>query len=209
MDQIKRYEEALAAAEEVIGETPSDPTAYHNRGVVLAKLHRFEEAIGAFKHAVKMRPDFARAYYDLGLAYRSLGRYIEAIKALDKAVELKPNIPVIRDKRAAALIDMGAALRPEYATSLFEAAVDDARRVIELSTDREGHYNMACALSRLGRYEEALESLRKAKGARGIDFDAAHAWDDPDFVPMRSEPWVLEFTTIVGARPESVKPESW
>lgn len=209
MDNIKRYEEALAAADEVISETPDDPTAYHNRGVVLAKLHRFEEAIGAFKHAIKMRPDFARAYYDMGLACRALGRHIEAIKALDKAVELKPNIPIIRDKRAAALIDMGAALRPQYARSLFEAALEDARRVIELSTDREGHYNMACALARLERCEEALESVAKAKGSRGIEFDAAHAWEDPDFEPLRSPPWLERFTKIVGPRPGSTKPESW
>jgi tetratricopeptide (TPR) repeat protein len=208
-DHKRRYEEALAAAEDVIRETPDDATAYHNRGVVLAKLGRYEEAVGAFKKAIKMKPDFARAYYDLGLTYRAMGRYIEAIKALDKAVDIKPNIPAIRDKRAAALIDMGAALRPEYSKSLFEAAIEDARSVIELSTDSDGHYNMACALSRLGRFEEALESLRKAKGAKGIDFDIAHAWDDPDFAPLREKPWLAEFEKVVGPAPKARDAEAW
>lgn len=211
MDDVhkRRYEEALAAAEEVIRETPDDPTAYHNRGVVLAKLGRYEEAVGAFKKAIKMKPDFARAYYDLGLCFRAMGRYIEAIKALDKAVEIKPNIPVIRDKRAAALIDMGAALKPQYSRSLFEAAIQDAESVIELSTDSDGHYNMACALSRLGRYEEALESLRKAKGAKGIDFDIAHAWEDPDFAPLREKPWAEKFEKVVGMKPKAKDSEGW
>lgn len=209
MDQIKRYHKALAAADEVIKENPSDPTAYHNRGVVLAKLGRYEEAIEFFKQAIRFKPGFARAWYNMGLACRSLGRHPEAIAAFDSAVQSKPNIPLIYDKRAAALIDLGASLKLEYAKSLFEAAARDAEKAIELSTDAEGHYNMACALSRLQRFDEALEHLAKTKGVKGIEFDALHAWEDPDFEPLRKAPWLAKFEKILGPRPESSEAENW
>lgn len=208
MDLIKRYHKALAAAEEVIKNHPDDPAPYHNRGVVLAKLGRYQEAIESFFQAIHYKPRFARAYYNMGLAYRALRRYPEALEALDTAAEIKPNIVVIHDKRAAALIDLGAALRPEYATSLFEAAVKAAEKTVELSSDSEGHYNMACALSRLGRLDEALEHLLKAKNAKGHEFDASHAWEDPDFTPLRTGPYLERFEKTVGKRPQASK-ETW
>lgn len=209
MDSIKRFMKALAAAEEVIRNNPSDHNAYNNRGVVLTKLGRLEEAIESFRYAIRCKPNFARAYHNMGLALRALGRLPDAINAFDRAVELKPNIPIIFDKRAAALIDLGASLNPRYTRCLFEAALADAERAIELSSDAEGHYNMACALSRLGRFEEALDQLAKTKGVKGADFDSAHAWEDHDYDPLREEPWIDRFTEIVGPRPAARHPESW
>jgi tetratricopeptide (TPR) repeat protein len=210
MDQIKRYQKALAAAEEVIREHPEDPTAHHNRGVVLSKLGRFQDALEAFHTAVLFKRNFARAYYNLGLTLRLMGRLPEAINAFDKAAEFKPNIPIVFDKRAAALIDLGASLNKlEYARSLFESAIRDAERAIELSTDAEGHYNMACALSRIGEHDKALEHLAKAKGVKGIEFDAAHVWEDPDFNELRKPPCLEKFTKIVGAQPERSDVDTW
>ncbi|MBD3285350.1 tetratricopeptide repeat protein [candidate division WOR-3 bacterium] len=209
MDEFKRYHKSLEAAEGVIKSTPDDPNAYHNRGSVLAKLGRFADAIDSFKQAIYFKPKFARAYYEMGLSLRKLRRYHEAIRSFDRASEIKPNIPIIFDKRAAALIDLGAALKPAYSRSLFEAAVRDAERTIELSSDAEGHYNMACALSHLDRYEEAVEQLSKTKGIKGAEFDVAHAWDDPDFEPLRQPSWIERFTKAVGPRPRRLKPEVW
>lgn len=209
MDRVKRYHKALAAADLVIRDNPEDPAAHHNKGVVLEKLGRFNEALDSFHQAIKYKPNFARAYYNIGRTLRSMGKYKEAINAFDKAAEIKPNIPIIYNQRSAALIDLGASLKPEYSRSLFEAAIRDAEKTIELSSASEGFYNLACANAHLKNYEDALEALGKCKIAKGVEFDALHAWEDTDFNELRKPPYLKNFERIVGPKPSSAHKDIW
>ena len=48
---LKRYEEALAAYEQVLRLDPNNALAYNNKGYVLNKLNRKEEAQQAYEKA--------------------------------------------------------------------------------------------------------------------------------------------------------------
>ena len=200
MGDIKRSYELLAAAEEVLKDNPEDAMSHNNRGVALSNLGRYEEAIESFKQALHLNPKYAAAHYNMGVALYSIGRFREAINAFDAACEIKPTVQIY-DKRTAALVNLGASLHPERAESLFKAAIRDADKAIELSWGSEGHYNKACALTRLHHYLQALEHLAKEKDSKGEEFDATRAWKDPHLAPLKQPPWLEKFEMIVGPEP--------
>jgi tetratricopeptide (TPR) repeat protein len=70
---------------------------------------------------------------------------------------------------------------------LHERAVLVDRQLAELlPQDCVVRYNLACSLARIGRCEEAIESLRKALEQGYRDFDYLHA--DGDLDALRGEP---------------------
>jgi len=71
-------------------------------------------------------------------------------------------------------------------------------RLIEVNAECEiAHYNLACSLARLGRFEEALVSLENALRT-GYD-DLAHLAADPDLDGLRDHPGFLSLIhAIVG-----------
>ena len=67
----------------------------------------------------------------------------------------------------------------------YPGSAELALRLITLIPDRpEGHYNLACALTRLQRHDEALNSLAKAIECGWRDL--AHLQLDPDLKPLHA-----------------------
>jgi hypothetical protein len=67
----------------------------------------------------------------------------------------------------------------------YAAAAEAALRLIQAAPDRpHGYYNLACALTRLRRLEEAVAALSQAVDAGWRD--VRHMSIDPDLVPLRS-----------------------
>jgi hypothetical protein len=88
----------------------------------------------------------------------------------------------------------------EKAAKLLEQAVQ------RIPQDFNAHYNLACALARLGKTEEAMVHLQKAVelGFR----DAKHVEGDEDLANLRNDP---RFVALLkkAAEPLTVRPEGW
>ena len=77
-------------------------------------------------------------------------------------------------------------LLQQFKDKNYEEAARTCRRVIELAPARsDGHYNLACALARLGKKDEALAAL--AEAARMGLVNSAHMEEDEDLATLRGE----------------------
>ena len=88
LEDLKRYDEALAAYEQAIRLDPNYALAYNNTGNALEDLKRYEEALAAYDQAIRLNPNYALAYNNKGLALDRLGKSKEAKQAYDKAHQL-------------------------------------------------------------------------------------------------------------------------
>ena len=84
----KRFEEALAAAEQALRLDPNYAPAYIDKGSALYNLKRYQDALVAYEQALRLDPNYAHAYYNKGLALEQLGRQSEAQEAREKARSL-------------------------------------------------------------------------------------------------------------------------
>ena len=88
----RKYEQALAQAQQAIESNPGRANNHFVLGSILYFTGKYEEALQTLKKAIRLDPK-GPAYYHLamGHAYRGLGQYKEAISAYKKAFEGKPN----------------------------------------------------------------------------------------------------------------------
>jgi len=151
---------ALLRAREV---APNNAQALFYLGLAEAALGALEPAAEAFGKAVILDPRNFEAHVALGRTLSQLGRPEEAKEAYRAALGEAPGLP-------AALVGLGRLEleegRPEGAVASFEAAlaVDPGHR--------QALYNLAAALSLLGRTEEAAAVRRRFA-------EAAASSDDP------------------------------
>jgi CubicO group peptidase (beta-lactamase class C family) len=97
----------------------------------------------------------------------------------------------------------------------YAASAELALRLIDMIPDRpEGYYNLACALTRLQRFDEALDVLQKSVelGWR----DLVHMQLDPDLKPVCALPRFKESVAAVKAArekeqiaPTAVRAQAW
>jgi tetratricopeptide (TPR) repeat protein len=88
--KLDRYEEALAAFNNVILEFPKHDFAYKRKGDALYKLGRYEEALAAYEKAISLGLETTLIYTSKGNVLYQLGRFQEAIDAFDHAIRLTP-----------------------------------------------------------------------------------------------------------------------
>lgn len=111
------------------------------------------------------------------LLSEKLGRYYEAMQSFTNAITLEPGRSEYYNGRGLAWMGIG---RIEVALSDFENAT------FANPDDASARYNVACALARLGRKEDALASLGMA-----FEMDSRlmiHAQTDQDLLSLRGEP---------------------
>ncbi len=88
--QSKRYQEALALAEEAVREDGGKAASVHLYGLILAALQRLEGAEDNLRKAAALAPDQPAFQYDLGYLLHQERKYVEAQPVLRRAVELDP-----------------------------------------------------------------------------------------------------------------------
>jgi len=91
LQDLKRYEEALASHERALEIKPDYAEGWCNRGTLLHDIKRFDVAITHYDQALTLKPDFVEAYSNKGLTLHELERYDEAIAHYDQALTLKPD----------------------------------------------------------------------------------------------------------------------
>jgi tetratricopeptide (TPR) repeat protein len=123
---------------------------------------RWEEAIDAYRRVVAIDPTYAAAWNNLGLLLHRMGKHDEAHAAYAAALQH----------------DVGCAEAAYNLGSLSEDRADVAaamqwyRRALEMSPDyADAHFNLAGALARGGRGDEAV-----AHWQRYLELDSGSPW---------------------------------
>lgn len=106
-----------------------------------------------FRRAIELNSNDATAHFRYASYLAAIGRVDDAVAEAMRAAELAPVTPIII---------AGVAWMYHYARDHEEAAVW-ARRTLELDSDfAVGHMRLGVAYELMGRYEEAIEALRRA-----------------------------------------------
>lgn len=149
------YRDTLVIWADSVAKYPASARAQHNLAVELQHRGRAAEAAEHAEIAASLSPGYVPAHYMWGLALFDLGRVDEAITRLQAAVRLGP-------AHADAQLALGNAL---VRAGREAEAVAHFRASLELKPAADAHYNLAVALSALGRGAEAEQQLRAAVAA--------------------------------------------
>lgn len=153
------------------------------------------EASINFKEACSLVPEAFDSWYLLGMCYRRLGELkrarsadLECMEAAKSRVRSHPDDTRAWTMGASVLVELG---EPEKAEKWVQTAlaVDSDEPIIE--------YNAACVFTALGKHDEAIECLKKARENGSL----SHGWsmNDPDLEPLHSDP---RFQALFGDQTE-------
>ncbi|WP_395686736.1 tetratricopeptide repeat protein [Caenimonas koreensis] len=184
--QAGRLADAAAAYREVLATAPGHFDARHLLGVIALQQGRLDEARDQITQALRSSPRDATAYGNLGTVHLHAGRLNEARasyetalafnpKNLDAAVNLSLVLRRLGDPAAAAVrlraaLAAGGAieLRNELGAALLEAG-DAAGAAKEFEAvlrkhpaHANAHNNLALALERSGKFDEAIRQYERA-----------------------------------------------
>lgn len=83
-----QYEAAIDVFDQIISQSPQDPTAHYNKGVVYFKQANYEQADKSFFRAQKSDPSNYLFYLNRGFALEKLSRNEEALSEYENAKRL-------------------------------------------------------------------------------------------------------------------------
>ncbi len=104
--RLSAYQTELALWQDEVAHFSSDPMAYTNLGVQLARSQRWKEAVDNYELALRLDPHLAEAHNNLGFAYAQEGRYAEAVEQYQHALEIKPDFSIIRGNLGDAYVQL-------------------------------------------------------------------------------------------------------
>jgi TolB-like protein/DNA-binding winged helix-turn-helix (wHTH) protein len=147
-----RADEALREAQQAHELDPLSPIIAATLAERLYFARRYSEAIEQLHKTLEVERDFIPALYLLGMAYEQTGEYREAVAVLQRARALS----------GGRLNNVLAALGHAYASS---GRRGEARQVLSalMSAEHGMPYDVALLFASLGKKEEALCWLRKAR----------------------------------------------
>jgi tetratricopeptide (TPR) repeat protein len=163
LNNLGRYEEALASCDRAIALNPDHAEAHGSRALALHQLKGAAAALQSYDRVVALKPS-AKAYYNQGVMLRELGRFEDALVSFDRAIALAPTYAEACHSRG---IVLRALARPREALGGFD-------RAIELRPSHaEAHYDRAGTLRELGRLDDALNGYDQAIAIKP-DYAEAH-----------------------------------
>lgn len=145
LSEQHRYDEAVAAYDEVLGFAPTLPLAEHNRANALQALGRSSDSEAGYRRALRRDPLDFMAHRGLSQLLWRAGRE-DLFESYEEASKLHPRHPalLVEKGRLELLYEKPDAARESFARAL-DVAPEDERA-------REGH---ATALARTGEYAKA------------------------------------------------------
>lgn len=160
---VRAGEPARAAAffREILGHNPNDADALHMLGVAAFLGNDPGGAVGLITRAIALNPLAGEYHTNLGNALQALHRFPEAEAAYRKALALNPGEP---ERCHARLADLLVVLGRD------DEALAERRRVVELDPGgRDGRYELAALLFRLGRTRRERDFVEESRGLyRGL-----------------------------------------
>jgi tetratricopeptide (TPR) repeat protein len=174
----RETEKAIGHLERAARLAPREPMVVVNLGAALYSAGRFDEALDVFNRARDLRPALPAVYLNLANTLVALGRHPEAVSAYERTLELdrdnpyaKHNVAVARKLACLRSVQRGNALLQKGDFGGAIAAYTDA--LSWKGDDLAAATNRAEALLKLGRVEDALESLhpfiKLAQGKAGSE----------------------------------------
>jgi tetratricopeptide (TPR) repeat protein len=144
---LERFDEALAALDEVRRIRPDDPEAIYSRGVVCACASRFPEAIAAFELYTRNWPQLARQ--------REVKKTLHMLHQIERG-EIPPGSYLLENLQEQIFHNLEV--------DDFHLVESKARRMIAALPERpEGHFALGLACLEQDRYLEALEAFQAAQ----------------------------------------------
>jgi predicted O-linked N-acetylglucosamine transferase (SPINDLY family) len=190
LDDLGQADAALVHYDGALAIEPSFEDAFHNRGLLLARLGRHEEAEANQRRYIAAHPVARRAHGALVDVLLALGRFGDALEVLDELERLAPGNAIARLSRGVAL----ASLRrlDEARTAFAEARARDAQDVAQhvervapgsdpqYMLSPENIYFASCwaALGRCdwSRWNDFIAEMRKAAHHPGIAIEPTVAF---------------------------------
>ncbi|NUN71184.1 MAG: protein kinase [Bacteroidetes bacterium] len=184
----KSIQEAETAARKAIELGPNIFTGYWVLARICHVMNRDEEAVGLLKRTVELNPDFHTAFGELRMSYERLGQKDKMDEIIQRMLQMFPLYLAKHPDDARSHIHFAIQLA---AVGKDDEALTQAKKAIDLSPDDPlMFYNAACVYSRLGRKEEAVETLKKSIMAGLEDYEWIKT--DTDFDNIRNEPGFIE-----------------
>jgi tetratricopeptide (TPR) repeat protein len=143
--QLGDLKGALKDYNQAIAETPSNPDAYINRGIVQDELRQHKAAIADYTKAIALNPDQHLAYYNRANAQVQLKQYAKAIADYDKVLELEPEYAYAYANRGSAHLKAGHKAE----------AISDLKKASEIFASKSDQKNV-------DRVERLLNTLSSA-----------------------------------------------
>jgi tetratricopeptide (TPR) repeat protein len=165
---------ARACYERALVVEPEDGRAYYFYGKLLLREGDIAGAVEKFELAVRYQPNFSSAWYELGNVARDAGDLEQARDYYEEAVYFEPAALDVRHRMAEVSHQMG-----DYA-----GAEREYRIILKIAEDPRARYNLACALARQGRADEAMAELARAVELAPGRYRAM-ATKDEDLAPLR------------------------
>ena len=149
LQQLKRFEDALASYDRALAIKPDYALVLFGRGNVLHQLKRFEDAIASYDRALAIKPD-ELVLMNRGNVLHQLKRFEDAIASYDRALAIKPDLAPAAINREMALLALGRLTRhPALATrALFDEVASDYDKIMETLGYR-GHIHMRTLADRV------------------------------------------------------------
>jgi tetratricopeptide (TPR) repeat protein len=195
LQQMKRYQEALASYDQAITLKPGYANAHHNRASTLKKLGRYDEALVGFDQAIALKPDHVESHHNRAVILQDLKRYDEALAGYDRVLAFNPNHAEACNNRGLVLSNQGdmaeagkmflkaSALKPDFTEPLFSLTTIRKYQSVDVTEvkhmrallDQPGlpSEDKECLYFALGkifddcsRYDEAFEFYRLANQIR-------------------------------------------
>jgi len=149
-----------------LDQSPNDPDAWHNFGMLRQRQRDHVGALAAFDRALALRDDLAPAWHGRAVSLHELGRLDEASSAFERALLLAPTDAVLRDNFGSLRHAQGR---------LAEALVEFDRALALDPGLATAHCNRGAAFAALGWPAEAEPGLRRAL-ALDPELVKAHVW---------------------------------
>jgi tetratricopeptide (TPR) repeat protein len=194
----KGYEAAQAEYFKALELNPDSAAAHLGLGIVYLYTGRFEEAEQAIARARRIE-DTERAIVTLSILRHQQKRYVEAASLLREALARAPDSAMLHFRLGLVQLDAGD----------LESAADALTTAVTLDPQMlDAHVQLATALKRLRRYQEALDVLTDARRSfRGREVGELHsslgevyeAMNMPDYAKHAYEQALKRDPSSVGA----------
>ena len=159
----KMYKEGMEHYNQALKANPSDPRIHHDLGMALLHQRQFDQAIKHLSEALRGMPNGLDKQYNpvgmhfsLALAFSYAGRSDEAITHFSEVIRLNP-----KNAPAHYRLAMAMAGQRDLAGSLKHYAVAVQLKP-EIDTSPRLHDLLGINYARAGRFQEAIQSARKA-----------------------------------------------
>jgi len=130
---------------------PRDPAAWYYMGLTHHAYNHFEDAIQCYRRSIKLNPKDFQTYLQLGKVYVTLQLWNEALAQLEAAEKFSTVSPEVYRYLCETYLRLNR---------VDQALAAGGRAVTLAPHDGSAHLQLAKALVRAGRHEEAREHMR-------------------------------------------------